>query len=1251
MKRRLLALVLCAVMLIVAMPVSAEDLIPPVSFAPAVDDTVEEDQENVDYFAEEDEDLIGETNPTEIPAEPEGGEETVAPTEPDGEEPTEAPEESESEESAEPTEAPEESDEVIEVLLGEPEEVMAIASEKTTMTVRLIWDDADHPSRPSRAYRVILSLFANGQVQGSAEITTCPGGDEWSYTFGSRTEARTYDVYDEEGSLINYTVKAMVLDGGGTGALPGYLVYPPSQYDAIGHITVKLVPCDIADVYAEKVWEDNGINSEHPKSVKVDVIRVVAQGTAILKETVVGQIELSEKNGWSNSMVGLPMWPMTQDGIRAYYTLREVVPNGYEASVVETSGTGTNYGSEYRFKVTNTRKLNTGDLTVSKTVKGSAADKAKSFTFTVTLSDSISGTYGDMDFENGVATVTLSDGESATACALPAGITYTVTETGDADFNTTSTGETGSIEEGKTASAAFTNERKKTSIQVVKDWKDNNDQDGKRPDSITVTLLAGGVETGETATLDENNGWFAEWTDLDETVNGTLIQYSIKEEGLTDDYTPSGTWDESGTKYTLTNTYNKAYEKTSISVKKVWDDQDDQDGARPASITVQLYAGGEAYGAPKTLDKSNDWKASWADLNKNAGGKAIVYSITESGDLDDYDSDGGKWNADHTEYTLTNTYNKEYEKTSISVKKVWDDQNDQDGARPASITVQLYAGDKAYGDPKTLDKSNDWKESWTDLDKNAGGKAIVYSITESGDLDDYDSDGGKWNADRTEYTLTNTYNKEYEKTSISVEKIWQDGNDQDGVRPASINVKLLAGGVDTGDTATLDADNDWKYTWSNLDKNAGGTPIIYTVEEDGTLDGYISGDPEQVGEDSFAIRNIRTTEITVTKLWLDGEDADGARPEGIEVQLLANGDVYDTVELNDGNGWSHTWEDLTKYDADGSEIEYTAEETDVPEGYLSSGPATAENGYEITNTKTTEFTVRKQWAGDANPAQPREIEVQLLADGQAYAGEPAAVKLNAGNEWTYTWEDLPMYSEEDSEIVYTAKETTKLNGNYKVTSEVVDGVFVITNTYTRPAATPTPEPTETPEPTATPEPTPTPEPISFGGQKIWKDNDNANGTRPDSVTVYLLQNGNVIDSQEVTEASGWRYSFDNLPKLDESGNEYVYSVREGMVPGYFCVIQPDGTLINTLVPGTPNDPEDPDDPGVKQLRGKRSPLGKLTVEQLEKLISLYDYDTALWGALLATGDEMPMYPYVFAGIGALAVAMVFIESRRRRRKL
>ena len=107
-----------------------------------------------------------------------------------------------------------------------------------------------------------------------------------------------------------------------------------------------------------------------------------------------------------------------------------------------------------------------GDLTVTKTVDGTAGDTSKAFNFTVTLKDTgINGTFGEMTFTDGAATFALKHGESKTAKDLPAGITYTVTEAeADQDgYTTTAANASGSIIKDDTAAVTFTNTRNSSS--------------------------------------------------------------------------------------------------------------------------------------------------------------------------------------------------------------------------------------------------------------------------------------------------------------------------------------------------------------------------------------------------------------------------------------------------------------------------------------------------------------------------------------------------------------------------------------------------------------------------------------------------------------------------------------------------------------------------------------------------------------------------------------------------------------------
>ncbi len=104
-----------------------------------------------------------------------------------------------------------------------------------------------------------------------------------------------------------------------------------------------------------------------------------------------------------------------------------------------------------------TQPATEGSLSVTKNVEGEE-NSTTAFKFTVTLSDtSINGTYGVMDFTNGVATFELHNGEAAVAEHLPAGVTYTVAEEASDAFTTTWDDQAGRIVAEKIVAATCTN--------------------------------------------------------------------------------------------------------------------------------------------------------------------------------------------------------------------------------------------------------------------------------------------------------------------------------------------------------------------------------------------------------------------------------------------------------------------------------------------------------------------------------------------------------------------------------------------------------------------------------------------------------------------------------------------------------------------------------------------------------------------------------------------------------------------------
>lgn len=193
----------------------------------------------------------------------------------------------------------------------------------------------------------------------------------------------------------------------------------------------------------------------------------------------------------------------------------------------------------------------TGGLIVYKEVTGQG-DKNKNFTFTVTLSDAtINGWYGEMWFVNGVATFTLKHGESKRAAGLPAGIGYTVTESGNEGYTVSSSNSTGSIPKDAEAWVVFRNDKDGsddpdpgyTSRTVKKVWKLDNGGTAAR--SVTVALLRNG-ERYDTVTLSAANGWTYTWDNLDSSYIWTVMEVDVP-----DGFTAAIDWD--GETFIITN--------------------------------------------------------------------------------------------------------------------------------------------------------------------------------------------------------------------------------------------------------------------------------------------------------------------------------------------------------------------------------------------------------------------------------------------------------------------------------------------------------------------------------------------------------------------------------------------------------------------------------------------------------------------------------------------------------------------------
>ena len=158
--------------------------------------------------------------------------------------------------------------------------------------------------------------------------------------------------------------------------------------------------------------------------------------------------------------------------------------------------------------------------------------------------------------------------------------------------------------------------------EVKKVWNDGDNRDGKRPDNVTVHLLADGQDTGQTLVLHEDDNWEAAFEHIPYTTpEGQKIKYSITEDSVNNYLTDISA---TGTNAVITNSYEP--ERISLNVSKNWENDTEED--RPPYITVELYGNGTKV-TSKRIDASTDWKCEFTNLYKNENGLPIIYTAKE----------------------------------------------------------------------------------------------------------------------------------------------------------------------------------------------------------------------------------------------------------------------------------------------------------------------------------------------------------------------------------------------------------------------------------------------------------------------------------------------------------------------------------------------------------------------------------------------------------------------------------------------
>lgn len=924
-----------------------------------------------------------------------------------------------------------------------PEKIAIKASKK--------WDDAENQDG-KRPANVVVKLYKEvGGQKSEVENRTLTGADQWA------TEFTNLNKY-EKGQEVVYSLEE--------DAVPHYQSQVTGNA-ADGFVVTNTYKPETIKISGQKKWEDaENQDGKRPNAVRVKILK---------GQDIVDVQEVTAANGWKYESNPLPKYASGQE--IAYTVAEEAVP-GYTSKV-----DGYNITNSYTPETVKVSGQKKWDDAENQDGKRPASVKVK-----ILNGDTV------VDEQN----VTSANEWKYESKALPkyaAGqeITYTVSEEAVPGYT--------SKVEGYNITNSYTPET--TTVSGSKTWEDGDNQDGKRPASITVNLLADGQKVN-TQTVGEAEGWSYNFTGLPVYKDGQRITYTVTEEAV-----PGYSTNLNG--YNITNSYTP--EKTEITASKTWNDSDNQDGKRPTKISIKLMktvGGVKTEVASKEVTAADQWQTKFENLPVYENGQKIDYSIEED--------DVAGYTKEIKDFTVTNSYTPEMIK--ISGQKVWDDADNQDGKRPASVKVKVKNGDTVV-DELEVTAANDWKFESKALPKYAAGQEIAYTVTEEA-VADYQTKIDK-------FTITNSYTPQ--STEYAVTKVWDDANNQDGKRPASITVQLYSSvnGQEpvavAGKTLTLTAadkadDNTWKASFTNLPQFDKGQEITYSVKEDDATVAALKEKGYSPKVEGQTITNSHTPEqvkVSGQKVWDDADDQDGKRPASITVKVMDGSTIVDTLEVTAANGWKFESKDLPKY-RNGQEIAYTLKEDAVAQYETKIDKFTVTNSY---TPETVKVSGQKVWddANNQDGKRPASIKVKIL-DGDKVVDE---LEVTATTDWKFESKDLPK-NRKGKKINYTVLEEVTVEGYSSSQEQATDGSFTLTNSY---------KPTQ----------------IAVKGTAVWSDAENQDKVRPSKITVRLLADGKPIKEEVVSGENGWQYDFSGLPKYKD-GKEIVYSVAADPVDGY-----------------------------------------------------------------------------------------------------
>ena len=971
-------------------------------------------------------------------------------------------------------------------ITSDPVQVTVVPSR--TLNVTTTWDD-DNNRDGKRPEKTTLQLTTtDGENVG--DPVELNADNEWKYTWKNLASE------DEDGQHISYLVTAVEDD---TLTANNYTAEVTRSSSDDEFVVTYKHEIEKTGITANVTWDDaDNQDGIRPKEV---TLQLKADGEAVGDAITVK----ADSNGnWTKTWSNLPVNKEGAVGQAIVYTVEESgLPDGYASAVATDEETGA-------ITVKNSHTPAVKDLTVSaKWDDADNQDGVRPEAVEAELYADDTSTYNKVRLtaeENWTATI--KDMPVYTAGKVGEAVNYSLKVAKEVEDYTSAT-------DGLTLT--FTHKAAVTAVTATITWDDAENQDGIRPDSVTLQLKADGESVGSRITVDgTNDKWTKTWDNLPVNKAGKKVTYTVEQTGLRSEYTQA-TAGDAATGFTITNSYTP--KGVDIAVSANWDDQDNQDGIRPEAVEAELYADNVSTNKKVRLTADTDWKATFEKLAVNKNGKPINYTL-QATKVEGYDLTTEGSGADG----LVLKYTHKVKAVDVTATVKWADGENQDGIRPNTVNLQLKADGENVGDAIVVNANSNWTKTWSGLAEYKAGKKVTYTVEATGIRSEYKVEITGDAA--TGFTVTATHVPA--KAEVKASVVWDDADNQDGIRPEAVEAEIYAGDVSNSKKVRLTAENNWTASFGEMELKKDGQEIKYTLV--GTkADGYTytctgSG---AAGLVLTYTHKPEVVSVSVNTTWNDKNNQDGQRPGSYSVQLKADGEATgDVITLNSSNSFAKVWKDLPKYKAGkvGEAVKYEVAVSGLPENYETRTEADG-NTFNVINTyipETVQIPVSVKW-DDANNQDGKRldsVEAELYADGQATGNK---VTLDEKNSWKASFAKVDV-KKDGKRINYTVKTTENKDYTITTTGNVLDDNGVVV-TYKH-----------------------VPETVNVSIKSAWNDANNQDGIRPATISVQLMKDDKEEgDNINLKIASSKTWS--NLPKY-ANGKEIKYAVAISDVSGY-----------------------------------------------------------------------------------------------------